>query len=450
MDRRLKRSLSSLTKIPLFLFLGCFCMGVLLGSPLKCHAQTFSNGGILSQQNGDNSNTIDQTMTAFENATQEWKSVFLKYAEELFWILAPIGMVWRFGQIALKGEGLTEALAELFRFTIFIGFYYWLLENGTQITQAIVHSMEKMAGTAANTSQGLDASSILNLGCDTLGDILYNNYKIFSLNDSHDFGAIFDVALGIFFACLCAVIAIYVLLAVLAVWFLMYVGIFILGFGSTSWTSDMAINYFRTVLAASIRLATIILIVGVCQNVIENIAQKVQAGIAYSSNNFMMMTQLIISALMMYLLIKTIPELLASLAKGILDSNTHQSDPANAYANALMQQQLYASGSAGGGGGSRTIANIRETEQRAQQLADTLMAQRETAKAEERARAATAYTKPESPKPPPITSRARTYIVENMTEEEKEAMYHIPASQIYIPPPGYVGDSSDVGGPKNS
>ena len=34
------------------------------------------------------------------------------------------------------------------------------------------------------------------------------------------------------------------------------------------------------------------------------------------------------------------------------------------------------------------------------------------------------------------------------TEQEKEAMYHIPASQIYIPPPGYIGDSDDVGGPK--
>ncbi|MBO7072859.1 MAG: hypothetical protein J6V89_05020 [Acetobacter sp.] len=113
MDKRLKRALSFLTKIPFLLFLGCFFGSVLLGSPLKCHAQTFSNGGILSQQNGDNSNSIDQTMTAFENATQEWKAVFLKYAEELFWILAPIGMVWRFGQIALKGEGLTEALAEL-------------------------------------------------------------------------------------------------------------------------------------------------------------------------------------------------------------------------------------------------------------------------------------------------------------------------------------------------
>ena len=449
--RRLKRSLSSLTKIPLLLFIGCFFWGVLIGSPIKCHAQTFSSGGILSQQNGDNSNTIDQTMTAFENATTKWKSVFLKYAEELFWLLAPIGMVWRFGQIALKGEGLTEALAELVRFTIFIGFYYWLLENGTQIAQAIVHSMEKMAGTAAHTSQGLDASSILNLGLSILGDILYNNYKIFSLNEGHDFGAVFDVALGIFFACLCAVIAIYVLLAVLAVWFLMYVGIFILGFGSTSWTSDMAINYFRTVLASSIRLATIILIVGVCQNVIETIAQKMQAGIAYSSNNFMMMTELIISALMMYLLIKTIPELLASLAKGVLGSNTHQSNPANAYANALMNSH-YAGGSTGGGGSSRSAAEIREAEQKAQQLAASLMAQRETAKAEERARAAkVAYPKAGiTANNSPTTSSARTYIVENMSEKEKEAMYHIPASQIYIPPPGYIGDRSDVGGPKPS
>ena len=65
--------LSFLTKIPLLLFIGCFFWGVLIGSPLKCHAQTFSNEGILSQQNGDNLNTIDQTMTAFENATQLMK-----------------------------------------------------------------------------------------------------------------------------------------------------------------------------------------------------------------------------------------------------------------------------------------------------------------------------------------------------------------------------------------
>ncbi|MBO6036478.1 MAG: hypothetical protein J6P38_05295 [Acetobacter sp.] len=39
-------------------------MGYSLGSPFQCHARTFSSGGILSQQNSDNSNTIDQIMTA--------------------------------------------------------------------------------------------------------------------------------------------------------------------------------------------------------------------------------------------------------------------------------------------------------------------------------------------------------------------------------------------------
>ena len=373
--------------------IGCLCL------PVKSYAQP------LIDTSAVNFDILNTTMEHFENATQEWQSVFTKYAEELFWILAPIGMVWRFGQIALKGEGLTEALAELVRFTIFIGFYYWLLENGTQITQAIVHSMEKIAGEAAHTSDSLNPSSILNLGISNFVDILYNNYKGFSFNASHDSTMLFNIATGMIFVCLCAVVAIRVLLAILAVWFLMYAGIFILGFGSTSWTSDMAINYFRTVLVASIRLSTIILIVGVCQSVIEDISPSTQSINAYSPNNFLMMLELIITALMMYLLIKTIPELLASLAKGILGSNNHQSNPANAYANALMQQQLYASSSAGGRGRSSRSAAEIEAEQKAQQLAASLMAQRETARAEERARAAkVAYQKPESPKPPPTTS----------------------------------------------
>ena len=37
---------------------------------------------------------------------------------------------------------------------------------------------------------------------------------------------------------------------------------------------------------------------------------------------------------------------------------------------------------------------------------------------------------------------------DKVAQHQKEAMYHIPASQIYIPPPGYIGDSDDVGGPK--
>ncbi len=383
-----------------FLFLLIVCLII----PLTSYAQSLndyvpSSGGSLA-----NMQVLTNTIQAFMRVTSTWKEVFFKAATDLFWILAPIGLVWRGGQILLRGEGITEALAEFVRFSIFLGFYWWLLQNGVAMATAILNSLTSLAHKASDTD-GIDPSNILNLGFTAFNkviDLYYLNVSFTNIGaDLLLFACLLFAAL---FACLCAVIAIRILLAILAVWFLIYAGIFILGFGSTSWTSNMAINYFRTVLVASIRLATIILIVGVFKTIIETInntlSATTQPNVVGNLNDIL---ELLVTALMMYLLIKTIPELLASLAKGILGSNNHQSDPANAYANALMQQQLYASSSAGGGSRSSRSAAEIEAEQQAQQRAASLMAQREAAKAEERA-AKVAYQKPESPKPPPTTS----------------------------------------------
>ena len=395
-----------------FLFLLIVCLLI----PLTSYAQSLNDYAPSSEGRLANMQVLTNTIQGFMRVTEQWKEVFFKAATDLFWILAPIGLVWRGGQIILRGEGLTEALAEFVRFSIFLGFYWWLLQNGVAMATDILNSLKSLAEKASDTD-GINPSNIINLGFTTFNkvvDLYYLNVSFTNIGaDLLLFACLLFAAL---FACLCAVIAIRILLAILAVWFLIYAGIFILGFGSTSWTSDMAINYFRTVLVASIRLATIILIVGVFKTILESInnilsATTTQPNVVGNLND---MLELIVTALMMYLLIKTIPELLGSLAKGVLGLNNPQPNPANAYANALMQQQLYASSSAGGGGGggsrlSRSAAEI-EAEQRAQQLAATLMAQREMARAEERARAATTYTKPESPKPPPTTSSSSDYI----------------------------------------
>jgi len=57
------------------------------------------------------------------------------------------------------------------------------------------------------------------------------------------------VALSIGILVLLAVITVNMLLLLVSGWLLMYAGIFILGFGGSRWTSDMAINYYKTVLA---------------------------------------------------------------------------------------------------------------------------------------------------------------------------------------------------------
>ena len=60
------------------------------------------------------------------------------------------------------------------------------------------------------------------------------------------------VALSVGILALLAIIAVNMLLLLVSVWLLMYAGIFFLGFGGSRWTSDMAINYYKTVLGVSV------------------------------------------------------------------------------------------------------------------------------------------------------------------------------------------------------
>ena len=60
----------------------------------------------------------------------------------------------------------------------------------------------------------------------------------------------------------CALIAVNMILLLCAAWVVLYAGIVFLGFGGCRWTSDMAINYYRTVLGIGVSLMTMQLIIG--------------------------------------------------------------------------------------------------------------------------------------------------------------------------------------------
>ncbi len=47
----------------------------------------------------------------------------IKYGTWLFWSLALISMVWTFGMMAMQGDGINTALAEIVRFFVVIGFF---------------------------------------------------------------------------------------------------------------------------------------------------------------------------------------------------------------------------------------------------------------------------------------------------------------------------------------
>lgn len=100
----------------------------------------------------DSSGLLDTLLDKFQQVASTWSLVIGDYANWLFWGLVLISMVWTFGMLAMQGEGLISALAEIVRFFAVIGFFYYLLINGPAISQSIINSMRQLAANALGTS----------------------------------------------------------------------------------------------------------------------------------------------------------------------------------------------------------------------------------------------------------------------------------------------------------
>ena len=72
------------------------------------------------------------------------------------------------------------------------------------------------------------------------------------------------------------------ILLLCAAWVVVYAGLIFLGFGGCRWTSDMAINYYRTVLGVGVSLMTMQLIIGIgvkfLQDLVASTGQNLDAG----------------------------------------------------------------------------------------------------------------------------------------------------------------------------
>jgi type IV secretion system protein VirB6/type IV secretion system protein TrbL len=71
------------------------------------------------------------------------------------------------------------------------------------------------------------------------------------------------IIIAIIILIVCALIAVNMILLLCAAWIVLYAGLIFLGFGGCRWTSDMAINYYRTVLGVGVSLMTMQLIIGI-------------------------------------------------------------------------------------------------------------------------------------------------------------------------------------------
>lgn len=278
---------------------------------------------------------LNEVSDRFLNASSGWSGTISGHATWLFWTLVVISMVWTFGMMALRKADIGEFFAEFVRFTVFTGFFWWLLMNGPSFAMDIINSLRTIGSEASGLGRGLNPSTPIDIAFDIIGKAA----KSYSVTSPIDNLSIFLTTLAIL-ACM-AVVAANVLLALVTAWVLAYAGVFVLGFGGARWTSDIALNYFRSVAGIALKLMTMTLLVGIAVSIIDGY----HASLAAKASMDELLVIFVVS-LVLVILVNTIPNVMAGLIPG---GGAAASAGSSFGAGAVMGAGMAAAGMAMGG-----------------------------------------------------------------------------------------------------
>lgn len=252
-----------------------------------------------------NQGMLDQVVTEFATRASSWQSAIMNAATWLFWTLGTISLAWTGGMLILRKADIGDFFAEFVRFIMFFGFFLWLLRNGPRIASAIIQSLQKIGEQASGISS-VTPSGIVDIGF-MIWKQAVSNLSLWSPIDSF-----VGAALSAGIMLLLAAVAVNMLLILVSAWILMYAGIFFLGFGGSRWTSDMAINYYRTVLGVAVQLMAMVLLVGIGTDLLSGFYAKMNKG----TLNFEELGVMLVFCFALLMLVNKIPGLLSGIITG--------------------------------------------------------------------------------------------------------------------------------------
>lgn len=253
----------------------------------------------------DNAGILDNVLSRYSSAASAWASMVSARASWLFWTLVLISMIWTFGMMAMRKADLGEFFAEFVRFTIFTGFFWWLLVNGPTFAVSIINSLRQLGAEATGLGSGLAPSGVVDIGFDIFFKVL-DQSSVWSPVDSAC-----GITIGAIILVVFALVGVNMLLLLISSWILAYAGVFFLGFGGSRWTSEMAIGYFRTVLNVAAQLFAMVLLIGIGKSFVDQYYAAMSAGISLKELGVMLVVAVVLLAL-----VRTIPGLIGGLAGG--------------------------------------------------------------------------------------------------------------------------------------
>lgn len=293
----------------------------------------------------DSGDMLNHILDSFKSVASTWQSKITLSASWLFWGLALISMVCTYTAMILRNADIQAFFAETIRFFGTLGFFWWLLKNGPAISISIIDTMRAISANASGLGSGLSPSSIVDIGFNILTKVSSTSSVLSPVVSA------LMIITAIVVLVILSLIAVNMLLLLVSAWLMAYAGVFLLGFGGSRWSSDIAINFYRTVLGIGVQLFTITFLVGVGKSFLDPYYRAFQSG----SPDLNSLCVLLIAAVVLLSLVNKLPPMMA----GIIGAGSQSSGIGSFGAGAAIGAAAMAA-SAAASAGNAVLAGANE------------------------------------------------------------------------------------------
>lgn len=252
---------------------------------------------------------VDNLLQRFNGVLEGWSSAVYDTAVWLFWSLAVLSFTWTMCMMVFKRADFGELFAELVRFIVLTGLFWWLLQSGSGLNGLIddILTSMKLMGERAVENAALRPASLLE-----------SAYQVFirvaqqSAEESwKDADKLIAMALSTLIVGLVALAAVSMMIIKMLMWILAYGGLFLLGFGGARWTSGIAINYYKHVLAVGISYFVMLLLSVTGESFLREYSTSVVNNVTLPNLAIMLVASILLVALLV-----RVPQLIAAIVLG--------------------------------------------------------------------------------------------------------------------------------------
>ena len=270
---------------------------LVLALSLVAGALAFGAGPALAQ------NVVDTVMTQYRTAATAWVGPLQTLATQLFWALAGIQFCYAMCMMAFRGADLSEILAELVTQILFIGIFFFLVQNSSTFANDIINSFKQAATTASGTA-GSNPEDIMTTGISMA-------QKICNLMGITTPGADIFYAIAAFIVVIVmAFIAAIAVMVNIEAYIIVSALVLFTGFGGSRWTKDYAMHALTFAIAIGGKLFMLNLVVGIGQQIITQ-----QAG-SFQGTDYAQVMTLVGTIIVLCAIVKQLPDMTATLLSG--------------------------------------------------------------------------------------------------------------------------------------